>query len=268
MKKFWKKHFQKTFEIKKTFEKKKKNLQFFKKKLEKTWKISKNEKIKKNEKNFKKLQKKKKTFKNFENFGKIFFKKKLKNIEKLSKTLEKLWKKKKDWKKNFEKMKNEEINKTYNVCRVSAPCDCCVELCTAVSGPPTAFPLIGPQCTVGVLTGTHWGAHWYSGRMVSRTKRQHSGCFNCWDWCNCCNCCMRARVDVDFDRFGLYCDAPHIFNCTRAEGSKLRSVQILTFASRPATNLLHMNGSFSTISAAVHVLTSRTFCTCSLELLE
>ena len=33
---------------------------------------------------------------------------------------------------------------------------CCVELC---SGPPTAFPLIGPQCTVGVLAGTHWGAH-------------------------------------------------------------------------------------------------------------
>ena len=40
---------------------------------------------------------------------------------------------------------------------------------------------------------------------------------------------------------------------------RLRSVQI--FASRPATNLSYMNGSFSTISAAVHVLTSRTFCT-------
>ena len=49
---------------------------------------------------------------------------------------------------------------------------------------------------------------------------------------------------------------------------RLRSVQIVTFASRPATNLLYMNGSFSTISAAVHILTSRTFCTCSLELLE
>ena len=49
---------------------------------------------------------------------------------------------------------------------------------------------------------------------------------------------------------------------------RLRTVQIVTFASRPATNLLHMNGSFSTISAAVHGLTSRTFCTCSLELLE
>ena len=49
---------------------------------------------------------------------------------------------------------------------------------------------------------------------------------------------------------------------------RLRSVQIVTFASRPATNLLCMNGSFSTISAAVHALTSRTFCTCGLELLE
>ena len=34
-----------------------------------------------------------------------------------------------------------------------------VLLCETVSGPQTAFPLIGPQCTVGVLTGTHWGAH-------------------------------------------------------------------------------------------------------------
>ena len=74
-------------------------------------------------------------------------------------------------------------------------------------------------------------------------------------------------VDVDFDRFGLYCDAPHIFNCTRAGVQRLRSVQIVTFASRPATNLLYMNGSFSTISAAVHVLTSWTFCIYNLELL-
>ena len=47
-----------------------------------------------------------------------------------------------------------------------------------------------------------------------------------------------------------------------------RSVQNVTFASRQATNLLYMNGSFSTNSAAVHVVTSRTFCTCSLDLLE
>ena len=32
-------------------------------------------------------------------------------------------------------------------------------LCSTVNGPPTAFPVIGPHCTVGVLTGTHWGAH-------------------------------------------------------------------------------------------------------------
>ena len=38
---------------------------------------------------------------------------------------------------------------------------------------------------------------------------------------------------------------------------RLRSVQIVTFASQPATNLLYINGSFSTISVAVHVLTSR-----------
>ena len=34
-----------------------------------------------------------------------------------------------------------------------------VLLCGTVIGPPTAFQLIGLQCTVGVLTGTHWGAH-------------------------------------------------------------------------------------------------------------
>ena len=40
-------------------------------------------------------------------------------------------------------------------------------LCTVLShGPPTAFPLVGPQCTVGSLAGTHWGAHRYPGRMV------------------------------------------------------------------------------------------------------
>ena len=50
---------------------------------------------------------------------------------------------------------------------------------------------------------------------------------------------------------------------------RLRSVQIVTFASRQAINLLYMNGSFSNISAvAVHVLTSRTFCTCSLPTQE
>ena len=59
------------------------------------------------------------------------------------------------------------------------PCFCAVLLlCRTVFGPPTAFPLIGPQCTVGVLAGTHWGAHWYLGRMVSGTKRQPSGCFS------------------------------------------------------------------------------------------
>ena len=56
------------------------------------------------------------------------------------------------------------------------PCFCSLLLCWTVFGPPTAFPLIGPQCTVGVLAGTHWDAHWYPGRMVSGTKHQPSGC--------------------------------------------------------------------------------------------
>ena len=55
------------------------------------------------------------------------------------------------------------------------------------------------------------------------------------------------------------------FHYTRAEGN---ICPVWTFASSPAINLLYMNGSFSTISAAFHVLTSWTFCTCSLELLE
>ena len=46
-------------------------------------------------------------------------------------------------------------------------------LCCLISW---ATPLIGPQCTVGVLAGTHWGAHRYPDRLVSGTKRQLSGC--------------------------------------------------------------------------------------------
>ena len=33
-----------------------------------------------------------------------------------------------------------------------------VYLLSDLDGPPTAFPLFEPQCTVGVLAGTHWGA--------------------------------------------------------------------------------------------------------------
>ena len=45
-------------------------------------------------------------------------------------------------------------------------------LCSTVNGPPTAFPLIGSQCTVGVLTGTHWvptdtQAGWYQGQSAN-----------------------------------------------------------------------------------------------------
>ena len=40
------------------------------------------------------------------------------------------------------------------------------------NGPPTAFLLFRPQCPVGVLAGTHWGALRCPGRMQSGTKRQ------------------------------------------------------------------------------------------------
>ena len=42
-------------------------------------------------------------------------------------------------------------------------CVCTVYCAELLFGPPTAFPLIGPQCTVGVLAGTHWGALRYPG---------------------------------------------------------------------------------------------------------
>ena len=47
-------------------------------------------------------------------------------------------------------------------------------------GPPTAFPLIGPQCTVGVLAGTHWGALRCPGRMASGAERQSFVVVLCW----------------------------------------------------------------------------------------
>ena len=47
-------------------------------------------------------------------------------------------------------------------------------LLSGLEEPPTAFPLSAPQCTVGVLAGTHWGALRCPGRMASVTKRQPS----------------------------------------------------------------------------------------------
>ena len=49
-----------------------------------------------------------------------------------------------------------------------------VDLSSAV-GPPT----YGPQCTVGVLAGTHWGALRCPGRMASEAKR----CDVCYQSC-------------------------------------------------------------------------------------
>ena len=40
------------------------------------------------------------------------------------------------------------------------------------NGPLTAFLQFRPQCTVGVLAGTHWGALRCPGRLASGTKRQ------------------------------------------------------------------------------------------------
>ena len=47
-----------------------------------------------------------------------------------------------------------------------------VYLLSDPNGPPTAFLLFRPQCTVGVLAGTNWGALRCAGRMASGTKRQ------------------------------------------------------------------------------------------------
>ena len=126
----------------------------------------------------------------------------------------------------------------------SAPCDCCIELCTAVLNcerathglpadrapvyrgcpdrDPLGCPLIPRQDGIRDKAPTLWLL-----KLLRLLQLLHA-------------CCMRVRVrstldmlsqthplgqmyvDVDFDRFGLYCDAPHIFNCTRAEGSKVK----------------------------------------------
>ena len=64
-----------------------------------------------------------------------------------------------------------------------------VYLLSDLHGPPTAFPLSGHQCTLGVLAGTHWGALRCPGRMASGTKRQPSSaallhCCSCTDTCH------------------------------------------------------------------------------------
>ena len=54
-----------------------------------------------------------------------------------------------------------------------APLPCMPCICYLIQhGPPTAFLLFRPQCTVGVLAGTHWGALRCPSRMASGTKRQ------------------------------------------------------------------------------------------------
>ena len=52
------------------------------------------------------------------------------------------------------------------VCRGTGVLECLCDgslhldfaICGVGVGPPKPSPLFGPQCTVGVLAGTHWGA--------------------------------------------------------------------------------------------------------------
>ena len=99
-----------------------------------------------------------------------------------------------------------------------------------------SVPWVSLPGPTGVPTDTQAG--WYQGQSANPLAAATAET----DATAAC-VCMRVRVrstldmlsqthsldqmyaDVDFDRFGLYCDAPHIFNCTRAQG----------FASRPAT---------------------------------
>ena len=64
----------------------------------------------------------------------------------------------------------------YHVCRETCVLDCLVRAALrplgGCCGPPTASPFTGPQCTVGVLAGTHWSALRCPGRMASGAERQ------------------------------------------------------------------------------------------------
>ena len=61
-------------------------------------------------------------------------------------------------------------------------------------GPPTASPLFGPQCTVGVLAGTHWGALRCPGRMASEAGRQPFVVVQCWCLWTCDVDIVHARI--------------------------------------------------------------------------
>ena len=166
----------------------------------------------------------------------------------------------------------------YHVCRVSAPCDCCIELCTAVLNcerathglpadrapvyrgcpdrDPLGRPLIPRQDGIRDKAPTLWLL------QLQRTDATAQCVCACGQHWTCFHKhtpsvkCTLTWISTD-----LACTVIHRTSSIVPElrVQRLRSVQIVTFASRPATNLLYMNGSFSTISAAVHVLTSPTF---------
>ena len=72
------------------------------------------------------------------------------------------------------------------------------------NGPHTAFLLFKPQCTGGVLAGTHWGALRCPGRKASGTDRQllSAALLHC---CSACaDTCYQTEVHVDQLRARVY----------------------------------------------------------------
>ena len=130
----------------------------------------------------------------------------------------------------------------HHVCRVSAPCDCCVELCTAVLNcerithgfpadqasvyrgcpdrDPLGCPLIPRQNGIMDKAPTLWLLQLLKLIQLLHACARDQHTF--LDKLSQTHPFGQMYVDVDFDRFGLYCDAPHIFNCTRVEGSKVK----------------------------------------------
>ena len=162
----------------------------------------------------------------------------------------------------------------YHVCRVSAPCDCCIELCTVVLNcerathglpadrapvyrgcpdrDPLGCPLIPRQDGIRDKAPTLWLLQLL--RLMQLLQLLHA-CARAINIGHAfTNTPPRSNVTLTWISTDLACTVTHRTSSIVPElrVQKFRSVQIWC----------------STISAAVHVLTSRTFCTCSLELLE
>ena len=198
----------------------------------------------------------------------------------------------KEEKRQTEKKKEQRKNVKKNICRVSAPCACCIELCTAVLNcerathglpadrapvyrgcpdrDPLGCPLIPRQDGIRDKAPTLWLLQLLRLMQLLQLLQLLHACARAISIGHAFTNTPLGQMYVTWISTDLACTVMHRTSSIVPElrVQKLRCVQIVTFASRPATNLLYMNGSFSTISAAVHVLTSRTFCTCSLEHLE